>query len=264
MNLLDVHDLSAQLGRRTVLHDVSLNVGKGEFIGLVGPNGAGKSTLLRALAGLVHHTGRVTFGGHDAGTFSARARARHLAFLPQERDIVWPIPVADIVMLGRTPHLPPFARWGAQDRQAAADAMQRMEVEAFAERPATELSGGEKARVLIARALAQETPILLADEPAAGLDPAHQIALMRLFRDLALEGRSVIASLHDLALAARWCSRIVLIDKGRIIIDAPPANALTRERLRTVYGVEAFFADQDGPVVLPLDLARPARREEQS
>jgi iron complex transport system ATP-binding protein len=134
--------------------------------------------------------------------------------------------------------------------------MRRMDVAAFRDRIATDLSGGEKARVLTARALAQDTPLLLADEPTAGLDPAHQIALMRVFRELAASGRGVVASLHDLGLAARWCSRLVLVAKGCVVAKGRPEEVLTPERLRDVYGVTAFFADAAGaPVILPLDIA---------
>lgn len=257
MTILQVKRLGAELARRPVLTDISFDIGPGEFVGLIGPNGAGKSTLLRVIAGLLPHSGQVTLEGIEARGLKPRERAARLSFLPQEREINWPIAVRDLVMLGRTPHLPPFARSGAADRQAVTSAIARMDLESFAGRRATDLSGGEKARVLIARALAQETPLLLADEPTAGLDPAHQIGLMRLFGELAEEGRSVIASLHDLALAARWCSRVILLDEGRIAVDAAPREALTAERLRSVYGIEALFAESGGPVVLPLDLAAP-------
>jgi ABC-type cobalamin/Fe3+-siderophores transport systems, ATPase components len=252
---LDLKSLTVELGGRRVLDDVTLSIGEGEFVGLVGPNGAGKSTLLKAIVGLLPAGGEIALGGEAARSLSARETGRRLSYLAQEREIAWPVPVEDLVMLGRAARLPSFARPGPQDAAAVARAMRRMEVEALARRPATELSGGEKARVLIARALAQETPLLLADEPTAALDPAHQIALMRVFADLAGEGGAVVACLHDLGLAARWCTRIVLLDAGRIIADGAPLDALTPERLRSVYGVEALFADRDGPVVHPLDLA---------
>src|SRR5690606_17525903 len=149
----------------------------------------------------------------------------------------------------------PFARPGAADEAAVRDAMRRMDVEDFASRRATELSGGEKARVLIARALAQEAPLMLADEPTAGLDPAHQITLMRVFAGLAKEGRSVIACLHDLGLAARWCSRLVLLANGSIVADGPPRDVLTAARLRDVYGIQAYLGeDGAGLVVHPVVL----------
>lgn len=253
--LLDVQNLKASLGRRPVLNGVSFSVMPGEFIGLIGPNGAGKSSLLRALLGLIPSEGAVALGTLDATRVGASERALHMAYVAQEREIAWAVPVEMLVSLGRSPHRPGFAALTAGDRAAVERAMQRMEVDGFRERAATELSGGEKARVLIARALAQETPLLLADEPTAGLDPSHQITLMRLFAELAASDRSVVASLHDLGLAARWCTRLLLIDGGRIVADGPPADVLTAETLRAVYGVEAFFGETaDGLVVQPLDL----------
>jgi iron complex transport system ATP-binding protein len=171
------------------------------------------------------------------------------------------VPLDTVVALGRAPHRPGFGGIGyggldGADRAVIGEAMRRMDVEAFSQRIATDLSGGEKARVLAARALAQQTPLLLADEPTAGLDPSHQIAMMRLFRELAAAGRSVVASLHDLGLAARWCSRLILLDRGRIVADGVPDAVLTPETLRAVYGVEAFFAEAGGGrIVHPLDLA---------
>ena len=254
MSRLTIRDLHAELGGKPVLNGVSFDVGEGEFVGLIGPNGAGKTTLLRALLGLTPSRGTVEIGGRNG--LSVREQARHVSYLPQEREIAWPVTVERLVALGRALHLPAFASPRARDLEAVADAMRRMEVEAFAQRPATELSGGEKARVLIARALAQEAPLLLADEPAAGLDPAHQIALMRVFAAVAQEGKSVVACLHDLGLAARWCTRLVLMDAGRVIADGAPRDVLTAERLRDTYNVTAFLTeDAGGPIVLPLDLA---------
>ena len=256
MTLLSISGLSVRLGGKTVLDGLDLSVAAGEFVGLIGPNGAGKSTLLRTVLGFLPHAGTVLVDGTDTMALRARERARRVAYLAQEREIAWAVPVETIVALGRAPHRPGFAAPGPRDARIVEEAMRRMDVAAFRDRIATELSGGEKARVLTARALAQDTPLLLADEPTAGLDPAHQIALMRQFGALAASGRGVVASLHDLGLAARWCSRLVLIARGRIVADGPPAEVLTPERLRDVYSVSAFFAEVDGqPVVHPLDLA---------
>jgi iron complex transport system ATP-binding protein len=167
--------------------------------------------------------------------------------------------VETVVALGRAPHRRAFTAPGPRDREIVEEAMRRMDVTAFRHRLATELSGGEKARVLTARALAQDTALLLADEPTAGLDPSHQIALMRVFRELAASGRGVVASLHDLGLAARWCSRLVLIAQGRVVAEGSPQDVLTPARLREIYGVSAFFGEAGGaPVILPLDLAERA------
>lgn len=254
-SLLDIAGLNVDLGGAPVVRDLSLNVKAGEFVGLIGPNGAGKSTLLRAIAGLVPIGGTVSVAGDRLEGLKAAERALRLAYVPQEHEIAWPVPVETLVALGRTPHRSNFTLLSTRDRQVVADAMARMDVARFAKRPATALSGGEKARVLIARALAQDTPLILADEPAAGLDPAYQIALMRVFRDLAGEGRGVIASMHDLGLSARWCTRLVLLNGGKIVADGSPEEVLTPETLHAIYGVSGFFGVADGGLVVqPLDL----------
>ncbi len=256
MTLLSISGLSVRLGGKQVLDGLDLSVEAGEFVGLIGPNGAGKSTLLRSALGFLPHAGTILIDGASTSTLRARERARRVAYLAQEREIAWAVSVETVVALGRAPHRPGFAAPGASDREIVEEAMRRMDVSAFRDRIATELSGGEKARVLTARALAQDTPLLLADEPTAGLDPAHQIGLMRLFGELAASGRGVVASLHDLGLAARWCSRLVLIERGRIVAEGLPRDVLTPRRLQEVYGVSAFFTEADGaPVVHPLDLA---------
>ncbi len=254
--LLALQDIRARLGAREVLQGVSLTIGEGEFVGLIGPNGAGKSTLLRAVLGLVPATGRFAIAGRDVSAMASKTRGREIAYLPQEREIAWPVAVEDAVALGRLPYRKPFGGESEADQAAVSQAMARMDIESLRGRPATELSGGEKARVLIARALAQQAPLLLADEPTAGLDPSHQIALMQLFGELAREGRGVIASMHDLGLAARWCTRLVLIDKGRVVADDVPEAVLTPERLEAVYGVEAFIekSASGGLVIQPVGL----------
>ena len=187
---------------------------------------------------------------------AASERARHIAYLPQEREIAWPVSVERVVALGRTPcRGRGFADLDDTDRAVVRHAMRAMDVAHLARRRATDLSGGEKARVLIARVLAQRAPLLLADEPTAGLDPAHQMAVMRVFSSLALDGASVLACLHDLGLAARWCTRLVLMAKGRIVADGAPREVLSAERLADVYGIRAHFGEAEGGMVLqPLDL----------
>lgn len=254
MTLLAVSDLRASLGRRQVLRGVSFTVEEGEFVGLIGPNGAGKTTLLRAILGLSPSQGSVQIGGHER--LKPREQAKIVSYLPQEREIAWPVTVERVVALGRAPHLPGFALTGGEDQAAIQAAMARMEIESFAQRPATELSGGEQARVLIARALAQEAPLLLADEPAAGLDPAHQIALMKIFANLARDGSGVVACLHDLGLAARFCTRLIILEAGTIVADGPPRAVLTPERLRDTYGVASFLGEHEGGLIVqPFDLA---------
>jgi iron complex transport system ATP-binding protein len=259
VSLLSVSDLRVSLGGKPVLNGLSFDITAGEFVGLIGPNGAGKSTLLRASLGLLRSEGRVTVAGRDTMAMTANGRARQMAYLPQERDIAWPVSVEMLVSLGRAPYRPAFAGLGSTDAEVIERAMRRMEVEEFRNRAATELSGGEKARVLIARALAQDAPLLLADEPTAGLDPSHQIGLMHIFAKLASEGHGIVASMHELGLAARWCSRVILLNHGRIVADGPPRAVLTTERLRSVYGVEAYLGEAaGGMIVQPLDVTSPS------
>ena len=250
---LSVSNLSVALGRRQVIADFSCDVDRGMFVGLIGPNGSGKSTLLRAVMGLVGSMGRVELAGADLLGMSPGERAKLIAYLPQDGHVVWPIAVEDLVMLGRAPHRTGFTPPSDADRGAVETALAAMDLGDLRHRSAAELSGGERARALIARALAQDTPVLIADEPTAGLDPSHQIALMETFRDKAHEGRTVIASLHDLALAAQWCDRLILLDGGAIVATGAPSEVLTAEVLKAVYGVEAFFGQSpEGPVVVPI------------
>lgn len=256
MSALAVSALSVSLSGRAVLRDISLTLGAGEFVGLIGPNGAGKSTLIRAVLGLVPSTGAIRLDGQPLSSLEASARARSIAYIAQGRDVAWPMAVETLVALGRTPHLGPFTPLGPTDRAAVDDALDRMDLQAFRHRPATELSGGELARVLIARALAQEAPVLLADEPTAGLDPSHQITLMRLFETMAREGRTILASTHDLSLAARYCTRLILLRDGKIVADGSVTDVLTPQNLEDVYGVRAFIGEADGRLLLqPFDLA---------
>lgn len=252
MSVFDLSHLSVQRGTRPVLQDITLSVGPGECVGLLGPNGAGKTTLMRAALGLIPHAGQSSLA-----QLSPSARAKAASWMPQSRDIAWPISVERLVMLGRIPHLAAGQRPTAQDQAQVTAALAAMDLDSFRTRPATELSGGEQARVLIARALAQDTPLILADEPVAGLDPAHQISTMETFAGLAQQGRSVIVSLHDLGLAARHCTRLVLLSEGRVVADAPPAKVLTLERMAQVFGIRAHYQDTpDGPVFQPLQVLR--------
>lgn len=250
--LLTLDAVSVLRGGRAVLDTVSMTVAAGELVGLLGPNGAGKTTLMRAALGLQPSRGRIALAGVELATLPPRLRALRAAYIPQDRSIAWPLTVASLVALGRTPH----RATPAEDAAAVDAALATMELAPLRERPATDLSGGERARVLIARALAQDAPLLLADEPVAGLDPAHGVGLMATFRGLARAGRGVLVSLHDLGLAVRWCDRVVLLDRGRVAADGPPLEVLTPARLAAVYGITAHFgADATGPILQPVGLA---------
>ena len=250
MMLLSVDHLSVTLRGRAILRDVSFRVAEGDCIGLIGPNGAGKTTLMRAALGLLPATGTTSLAA-----LPPAARARAAAWLPQARQIAWPVTVERLVMLGRTPHLRGLSGPGSADHAQVEAALTAMGLRDLRHRTAMRLSGGEQAMVLIARALAQDTPLLMADEPIAGLDPANQIATMRVFARLAQEGRAVIASIHDLGLAARLCTRLILLGEGGIVADGPPAEVLTPEHLARIFRVTAHYAQTpQGPVFQPLEV----------
>lgn len=248
MTLLSLENLTVRRGECPVVDHVSLSVRAGECVGLIGPNGAGKTTLMRAALGLESFSGMSNLAG-----MNAVERARTAAFLPQARQIAWPMTVETLVALGRVPHLPRGTKPGDADRAAIDEALHRLGLDGFRHRIATQLSGGEQGRVLIARALAQQTPLLLADEPIAGLDPAQQIATMQVFSGLAQEGRAVVVSLHDLGLAARHCTRLVLMHLGRVVADGPPEKVLTPDLMAQVFGISIWRQDSPlGPVLQPM------------
>lgn len=256
---LVAENLKVALGGRPVVGGISLALGEGKVTGLLGPNGAGKTTLLRTLAGQQEHTGAVQLDGRSLAELNDNARARHIAWLPQARIISWPLTVENTVALGRLP----WHGWrrvlSSEDREICNNAMQLMDIEHLQGRLVTELSGGEQARVLLARAVAQDTPILLADEPSAGLDPSHQIAMMEVLQQLARRGRTVLVSLHELPLAARWCDELVLMHAGTIAERGTPDEVVTQDTLRTVYGIDAHIGkDDDGLWLAPLGLTQTA------
>lgn len=249
---LSVEGLKVRLGNRQVLTELNFSMHKGQLIGLIGPNGAGKSTLLRALTGLLSFEGAITVNGRPLASLAPEERALQIAYLPQEREIAWPISVESVIALGRSPYRSAFDGLSAADHAAIEHAIAALGLEDLRTRSALELSGGERARVLIARALAQSTPLLLADEPTAGLDPAHQISLMHTFSALTRQGRTILASLHELTLAGQSCDRIILLKAGEIIADGPPGDVLTRENLASVYGVRVHICDTEaGVAVIP-------------
>jgi iron complex transport system ATP-binding protein len=239
-----------------VFSDVSFQLRAGELLALSGPNGAGKSTLLRLLLGLhAPRAGRVTLGGTALGELGRRDIARRAALLPQDSPMELPLTVREVVALGRLPHLGRFQPEGPDDLRAVEHALEMTDTAALAGRRVTELSGGERHRVHLARALAQEAPVLLLDEPVAGLDLSHQLQALDLLRATVDEGRGAVVALHDLSLAARRCDRMLLLAAGGLRADAPPAEVLTPDTLARWFGVRAEVRhDAAGrPVVLPIE-----------
>lgn len=255
MSGLVLDRLQVALGGRPVLQDVTLAVEPRALLAVVGPNGAGKTSLLRAIAGLAPFTGTMRLGGETLGGGTSPARARRIAYLPQRSELAWALSVRDAVMLGRLPHGDPFSGATPQDVRAVAAALDRLGLAGLAARPVTELSGGERARVMLARALATEAPLLLADEPTAALDPAHQLAVLGLLREIAAEGRTVLAVLHDLTLAARFADQVAVLDHGRLVAAGPPEETLSEALLGTVFGLACTHVTIDGRRV-PIPLAR--------
>lgn len=244
--------LKVAFKRHEVLCGVDLEIRPGEWLGLIGPNGAGKSTLLRAIAGLVAYEGAVSLSDGTAPS------AKDLSLVPQTP--LWPsgMTVAEYVLLGRTAHLNWLASESLSDRRIVASVLRRLNLEHFAERLVTNLSGGEAQRVVLARALAQQAPILLLDEPTSALDLGHQSAVLELVDDLRRsDGLSVIAAMHDLSTAARFADRLVLIDEGRLVADGPPDSVLNAELLSAVYGTELTVQRLSAEiVVLPAPRSR--------
>ena len=234
---MQLTNLTVTLDGHPALVDISMKAGAGEFVGLVGPNGAGKSTMLRASAGIVPvNQGARMIGSDNLEAMTPIQRARRLAYLPQARPIFWSMPARAIVALGRFAYGSATAP-NAADDAAIDNALNEAGADHLTDRPVATLSGGELARIHIARTLAGETPIILADEPIAALDPAHQLSVMGLLRAKAASGRTVIAALHELSLAARYCTRLIVLDKGRIAADGAPNDVLTTELLRNVFNV---------------------------
>ncbi|EQB15290.1 ABC transporter ATP-binding protein [Novosphingobium lindaniclasticum] len=257
MVTIAIEDLHVRLGRRDVLQGLSATLRPGALVGVIGPNGAGKSTLIRAMLGLVPLAGgKVAIDGEPLARLHPRALARRVAYLPQGQTLHWPLTVERLVALGRLPHLGPMSRISAADESAVQDAMARADVTDLASRVATELSGGERARAMLARALAVGAPALAVDEPLASLDPGHQIDVMDLLAREAHEGKLVVAVLHDLTMAARYCDRLLLVNGGELVADGTPQEVLTADRLRAVYGVTSHV-DMAGPLpfVVPLERA---------
>jgi iron complex transport system ATP-binding protein len=258
MVTIALDEVSVALGRRTVVSNVSATLEAGTLVGIVGPNGAGKSTLLRAMLGLIAPaSGNVRLGDVPITGMARAAVAKQLAYLPQGQTLHWPLTVERLVALGRLPHLAPMSKLSHADHAAIERAIERADIDALRDRIATELSGGERARVLLARALAVEAPALLVDEPLASLDPGHQIDVMDLLRGEARSSALVVAVLHDLTMAARYCDRILLIDGGVLVADGTPLDVLTADRLQQVYGIDARI-DTNGttPLIVPQGRAR--------
>ncbi|SDR84550.1 iron complex transport system ATP-binding protein [Halopseudomonas litoralis] len=241
MDLISIHDLS--VGQRLV--NVSLNLRPGEMLGVIGANGAGKSTLLHCLAGIQAYRGEIRLADTPLDTIPERQRAQQLGFLPQSSHSAWALSVRDVIALGRLP-------WGDTDAKAIAQAAAAAQIEDWLERQVDQLSGGQQARVWLARVLAGQPRVLLADEPVASLDLFQQQNVLRLLRRYAHSGRGVMLSIHDLSLAARYCDRLALLHEGQLLALGAPAEVLTGPHLQQAFQVDAHIdLDSDPPIIIP-------------
>ena len=255
---LTARNIQFSRDKTMIINHVDAHLSPGEFVGLIGPNGAGKSSLLRILAGLHKaDAGQVsisnsTYPAVPMQQLPDRVRAQLLAYLPQQEAPAWPLQVEHLVGLGRAPWHKPLGRKSPQDTHAIARALEMTELTPLRHRIVTTLSGGELQRSLLARVFAGEPEIILADEPIAALDPYHQLHMMELLAEHARQGGSVFAALHDLSLAARFCSRLVLIHQGNVVADGEPVQVLTTGNLQQVYGISAYVDCRDeGVVIIP-------------
>jgi iron complex transport system ATP-binding protein len=256
MAVLTVAHLNVYSGAQLLVRDLSFQVSAGEVLGLIGPNGAGKSTVIKAIAQVRRYQGQIMLNGLALAQLPPLIRARRVAYLSQEDAVQWPLTVADFVSLGRHPHRSSWWRGGGQlreaDQAAIATALRDTDTWTLRQRPLPTLSGGERARVRLARVLAVEAELVLADEPLAALDPRHQLQIMALLRAQCQRGISIVLVLHDLTLASRFCDRLLLLDHGHLSASGTADGVLTDAKLRAVYGIAAVTGEhQQQKYVLP-------------
>jgi cobalamin transport system ATP-binding protein len=254
VNGIALDAVSVSLGGARILDGVTAEVASGEWIALIGPNGAGKSTLLRAVAGLVAYAGSIELDGDEVARLPRRTVARRLAFVPQAPLLPPGMRVSEYVLLGRTPHLGAFAQEGARDLEATHRALERLDLGALAGRRLGTLSGGEQQRVVLSRALAQDAPLLLLDEPTTSLDIGRQQQALELVAALREHGElTVVCAMHDLTLAAQYADRLLLLSGGRLVAAGPPGEIATEELVAAHYGAQVRVVGEGGSLaVIPV------------
>lgn len=233
---IQIDDLHVSLSGKEILRGVTLSINAGEYASIIGPNGAGKTTLIRSLLGMYPYQGRIRIGGQECATSAPKELAKTISYVPQTHDLEFPLPVFDFVMMGRYPYLSPLVPAQKKDIIAVEKAMDVTGILPFRDRQLRTLSGGERQKVYIAAALAQECPIMLLDEPATFLDWKHQAEIMQLLRKINTEcGATIIAVNHDLNSAAHWSDRIIALKDGRLLLDGPPAELIQPEPLQQLF-----------------------------
>jgi iron complex transport system ATP-binding protein len=251
--MIETRDLWVRFGAVAAVRGLSFRAEPGGWTALIGPNGAGKTSALRALAGLAAYEGEVLHDGRDVRRLGRRAVARLVAFVPQKPETPPALTVAEYVLLGRTPHIPYLGGESRQDREAAAGALRRLELERFAERPLGSLSGGELQRAVLARALTQEAPVLLLDEPTTALDLGRQQLVLELIDALRRDGLTVVTTMHDLTLAGQYAERLILLDEGSVVADGAAAEVLSAPNVAAHYGANVrIVEDEAGVFILPV------------
>lgn len=239
-NIIEIQNLCYKINDRSILSDITLSVKPGEFVGLIGPNGAGKTTLLKCINGINKAEGQVNINGKSISKFSDKKLAAQIALMHQNTSVSFPFPAIEIVLTGRYPYLKRLQRESREDYRIARSNMAYTHTGSFENSPVTEISGGERQRVLFAKTLTQETDIILLDEPTASLDITYQEQIFKYSGELSRQGTTVIAAIHDLKIAARYCTRLVLLNEGRLVSDGSPEEVLTSEHLSKVYGINAL------------------------
>lgn len=243
---LIVRSLTVRARSAVLVEDANLSVRSGELVAIIGENGAGKSSLLRGIMGFVAHSGEAMIDGRSLATMPARERARSITWLPQTVPIAWPLKLFDAVALGRLAHGGVTQPLAGDDRRAVERAIAMCALEPLLDRSCLSLSGGEIARVHIARAIAGEAPVLLVDEPVAALDPRHRLSVMQLLRSLADAGQAIAVVLHDIELAARFADRIVAMQSARIVAQGAPSEIVTALSMSRLFGARATIDDSQG------------------
>jgi iron complex transport system ATP-binding protein len=251
---VEVSSLRVALDSTPILLGVDLTVAGGEWVTVIGPNGAGKSTLLRAIGGLVASTGSISLLGWPAGELRRRDRARLVAIVPQDPVVPAGMAVLDYVLLGRTPHIRPLGRESRTDLEVVDEVLHSLDLVRFAGRPLGTLSGGERQRAFLARALAQEAPLVLLDEPTSSLDIGHQQEVLDLVDRLRADrGLTVLATMHDLSIAGEYADRMVMLAEGRVVATGTPRDVLTEKLLSEHYGARVRVIDgEHGPLIVPV------------
>lgn len=254
MSGIELLDVSVALGGRPILHNVSVSVSSGEWVGIIGPNGAGKTTLLRAIAGLVPRTGEVRIDGHDVGALRLRDRARSVAMVAQRPMLPDAMTVTDYVLLGRSAYVSYLGSESRADLEAVAAALERLGIGEFADRPLGTLSGGEQQRAVLARALAQAAPVLLLDEGTSALDIGAQQQVLELVSELRASSElTVVSAMHDLTLAGQFTDRVALLSAGRVVAAGTPADVIREDLVRAHYGATVrVMHTPDGIIVTPV------------